>query len=152
MRKSLGLDRPPLVRFADWLSGLLSGNPHASPGELRRHESRCAFRPRLLALASCGDAVGTRYDRVVSMSTVSIVSVPEFLTPPRRARPRREPALAAHPDDDLEASHEPARRSLAAGATLTCGRCPDGALTRGRRISCAGPIEWRSSGARQHRW
>jgi peptide/nickel transport system permease protein len=96
MRKSLGLDRPPLVRFADWLSGLLSGNPGKSlvnglpvaeligkrmPNSLMLAGAAAALSvPIALALGiSAAMRQGTRYDRVVSMSTVSIVSVPEFL-------------------------------------------------------------------------
>ncbi len=45
---------------------------------------------------------GSRYDRVVSMLTVSMVSVPEFLIATIAVlRARRESALAARPGDDL---------------------------------------------------
>ena len=96
LRAELGLDRPAVVRYLDWLWGLLTGNPGRSL--VNRVPVAQLIGNRLgnslmLAAATAVVAVplaltigitaamwrGTIYDRIVSMLTLSVVSVPEFL-------------------------------------------------------------------------
>lgn len=96
LRLELGLDRPAVVRYLDWLWGLLTGNPGRSL--VNRVPVAQLIGNRLgnslmLAAATAVVAVplaltigitaamwrGSLYDRVVSMLTLSVVSVPEFL-------------------------------------------------------------------------
>jgi peptide/nickel transport system permease protein len=96
MRKTLGLDQPPHIRFFGWLTGLATGNPGKSlVNGLPVAELIGKRMPNSLLLAGLTAALavpialtlgitaamrqGSRYDRAVSMATVSIVSVPEFL-------------------------------------------------------------------------
>jgi peptide/nickel transport system permease protein len=96
MRKTLGLDQPPLTRFFAWATGLLSGNPGKSlVNGLPVSELIGKRLPNSLLLAGLTAALavpialtlgvtaamrqGSRYDRAVSMTAISIVSVPEFL-------------------------------------------------------------------------
>jgi peptide/nickel transport system permease protein len=96
MRQSMGLDRPPLQRYLGWLQGLASGDPGLSLvnrlpvshliGQRLPNSLLLAGLTALLAVPialfigiSAAMYQGSRYDRVVSMLTVSMVSVPEFL-------------------------------------------------------------------------
>jgi peptide/nickel transport system permease protein len=96
MRRSLGLDRPPHTRFIEWLAGLLTGNAGKSlvnglpvaeligkrlPNSLMLAGATATLAVPIALLLGITAAMrqGSRYDRVVSMATVSIVSVPEFL-------------------------------------------------------------------------
>lgn len=97
VRKSLGLDRPPLERYFVWLKGLLSGDPGYSlvNRELRVADMIGKRLPNSLMLAGLTASLavpialligitaamkqGSRFDRLLSMMTVSMVSVPEFL-------------------------------------------------------------------------
>lgn len=96
-RKTLGLDRPPLERYFVWLKGLVSGDPGLSliNRELRVADMIGRRLPNSLMLAGLTASLavpialfigitaamkqGSRLDRLISMTTVSMVSVPEFL-------------------------------------------------------------------------
>ncbi|KAB2846593.1 MAG: ABC transporter permease, partial [Hyphomicrobiaceae bacterium] len=96
-RKSLGLDRPPLERYIVWLKNLLSGDPGYSlvNSELKVADMIGRRLPNSLLLAGLTASLavpialligiaaamtqGSRFDRLLSMTTVSMVSVPEFL-------------------------------------------------------------------------
>jgi peptide/nickel transport system permease protein len=96
LRKEMGLDKPAAGRYVQWLAGVVRGNPGISPvtggsvGELigsRLPASlllaalTAAFSvPIALALGIlCALWRGSTFDRVVSMTSVAVVSVPEFL-------------------------------------------------------------------------
>ena len=96
MRAKFGLDQPAHVRYFQWLSGLLSGNPGtAMANGLPVAELIGGRLPASLMLAAVTAAVsvplaltigilsamyrGSLFDRTVSMATVWTVSVPEFL-------------------------------------------------------------------------
>ena len=96
LRHEMGLDRPALSRYADWLGGIVRGNPGMSPvtggsvGEMiatRLPASlllaavTAAFSvPIALALGIlCALWRGSAFDRITSMTSVAVVSVPEFL-------------------------------------------------------------------------
>jgi peptide/nickel transport system permease protein len=96
MRAKFGLDQPAHVRYFQWLSGLLSGNPgNAMANGLPVAELIGGRLPASLMLAAVTAAVsvplalsigilsamyrGSLFDRTVSMLTVWTVSVPEFL-------------------------------------------------------------------------
>ena len=96
MRRSLGLDRPPHVRFVAWLGGLLTGSPGKSlvnglpvaeligkrlPNSLLLAGVTAALAVPIALVLGISAAMrqGSRYDRIISVSTISIVSVPEFL-------------------------------------------------------------------------
>ena len=96
MRAKFGLDQPAHVRYFQWLSGLLSGNPGtAMANGLPVAELIGGRLPASLMLAAVTAAVsvplaltigilsamyrGSVFDRTVSMATVWTVSVPEFL-------------------------------------------------------------------------
>lgn len=96
MRETLGLDRPPHTRYLGWLGGLLTGDPGKSlVNGLPVAELIGKRLPNSLLLAGLTAAIsvplaltlgitaamrqGSRYDRIASITTISIVSVPEFL-------------------------------------------------------------------------
>ena len=96
LRTSLGLDLPAPVRYLHWLAGMLTGNPGMSlvnkvpvaqligsrlPNSLMLAAATTLVAVPLALLIGITAAVwrGSLYDRVVSMLTLSLVSVPEFL-------------------------------------------------------------------------
>jgi peptide/nickel transport system permease protein len=96
MRAKFGLDQPAHVRYWQWLSGLLNGNPgNALANGLPVADLIGGRLPNSLMLAAATTAVsvpialaigilsamyrGSLFDRTVSMATVWTVSVPEFL-------------------------------------------------------------------------
>jgi peptide/nickel transport system permease protein len=96
LRARLGLDLPGHVRYLAWLSGLLTGDFGRSLANNVPVAQLIASRlPNSLMLAAATAAVsvplaltigitaamwrGSTYDRTVSMLTLSVVSVPEFL-------------------------------------------------------------------------
>jgi peptide/nickel transport system permease protein len=96
LRAELGLDRPAIVRYLDWLWGMLTGNPGRSlvnKVPVAQLIGNRLGNSLMLAAATAVVAVplalfigitaamwrGSIYDRVVSMLTLSVVSVPEFL-------------------------------------------------------------------------
>ncbi|HWK47986.1 MAG TPA: ABC transporter permease [Stellaceae bacterium] len=96
LRASLGLDQPGWLRYLHWLGGLLSGDPGRSLANNVPVASLIGSRlpnSLLLAAVTAGVSVpialtigitaamwrGSVYDRLVSLLTLSLVSVPEFL-------------------------------------------------------------------------
>jgi peptide/nickel transport system permease protein len=96
LRTTLGLDLPAPLRYVQWLVGLLTGNPGVSlVNQLPVAQLIGSRLPNSLMLAAATTLVavplalavgitaamwrGTLYDRTVSMLTLSLVSVPEFL-------------------------------------------------------------------------
>jgi peptide/nickel transport system permease protein len=96
LRKEMGLDRPAATRYWDWLRGMAVGDPGKSvatgapvgeaiasrlPGSLLLAGVTAAFAvPLALALGIlCALWRGSKFDRVISMTSVAVVSVPEFL-------------------------------------------------------------------------
>jgi peptide/nickel transport system permease protein len=96
LRQALHLDQPAYLRYLIWLGGLLTGDPGLSlVNRLPVAELIGSRLPNSLLLAGLTAAVsvplaltlgitaaiwrGTLYDRITSMLTVSVVSVPEFL-------------------------------------------------------------------------
>jgi peptide/nickel transport system permease protein len=96
LRTALGLDEPPLMRYLHWLGGLLTGDAGRSlANNLPVAELIGSRLPNSLMLAGATAAVsvplaltvgitaamwrGSAYDRAVSVLTLSVVSVPEFL-------------------------------------------------------------------------
>jgi peptide/nickel transport system permease protein len=96
LRASLGLDLPAHERYLHWLGGLLTGDFGRSLASNTPVATLIGSRlPNSLMLAAATAAVsvpialaigitaamwrGTAYDRAVSMLTLSVVSVPEFL-------------------------------------------------------------------------
>ncbi|NJO23557.1 MAG: ABC transporter permease [Sphingomonadales bacterium] len=96
MRETLGLDRPPHTRYLSWLGGLLTGDPGKSlvnglpvaeligkrlPNSLLLAGLTAAISVPLALVLGISAAMrqGSRYDRIASITTISIVSVPEFL-------------------------------------------------------------------------
>ena len=96
LRTQMGLDRSPVERYIDWLGGMARGSLGVSPvtgasvGELIA--SRLPASLLLAALTAvfsvpialllgilCALWRGSKFDRIVSMSSIAIVSVPEFL-------------------------------------------------------------------------
>jgi peptide/nickel transport system permease protein len=96
LRKEMGLDKPAAERYVRWLAGVVRGNPGLSPvtggsvGEMIG--SRLPASLLLAALTAafsvpialvlgilCALWRGSAFDRVVSMTSVAVVSVPEFL-------------------------------------------------------------------------
>jgi peptide/nickel transport system permease protein len=92
----MGLDRSPVLRYVDWLKGVATGDPGKSvvtgmpvseaiasrlPNSLLLAAVTTVFAvPLALALGIlCALWRGSAFDRVISMSTVAVVSVPEFL-------------------------------------------------------------------------
>ena len=96
LRKQMGLDQPAPVRYARWLSGLLTGQPGQSLVNNMPVADLIGNRlPNSLLLAAVTALIagplaltlgiaaatwrGSTFDRVVSVATVAVVSVPEFL-------------------------------------------------------------------------
>ena len=96
LRAELGLDQPPLQRYLNWLTGMLSGEPGQSlANQLPVSELIGERLPKSLWLAGATALVsvpialllgilaamnrGSRLDRMLSLLTLSMVAVPEFL-------------------------------------------------------------------------
>ncbi len=96
LRHDMGLDRPAYVRYADWLGGMLSGDPGQSMvANMPVSEVISSRLPNSLLLAALtalvavpvalaigiGSAMnrGGRIDRALNIATLSMVAVPEFL-------------------------------------------------------------------------
>jgi peptide/nickel transport system permease protein len=96
LRAQLGLDQPAPVRFAHWLGGLLTGDPGRSMTANMPVTEVIADRlPNSLLLAGLTAAVaipialtigifsavrrGSRLDRGLSIATLAMVAVPEFV-------------------------------------------------------------------------
>lgn len=96
LRKEMGLDRSAVARYADWLGGIVTGDPGKSivngvpvaeavasrlPNSLLLAAVTAAFAvPLALGLGIlCALWRGSTFDRVTSMTTVAVVCVPEFL-------------------------------------------------------------------------
>jgi peptide/nickel transport system permease protein len=96
LRKEMGLDRSPVLRYFDWLGGMVTGDPGKSvvtgvpvaeavkarlPNSLLLAAVTAAFAvPVALALGIlCALWRGSAFDRFTSMTSVAVVSVPEFL-------------------------------------------------------------------------
>jgi peptide/nickel transport system permease protein len=96
LRTELGLDQPAHLRYGRWLIGMLSGNPGQSlANNLPVGELISARLPKSLLLAGAAAIVsvpialligilaamyrGSRLDRTLSVVTLSMVAVPEFL-------------------------------------------------------------------------
>lgn len=96
LRKQMGLDKPAPERYVQWLGGIVRGNPGVSPvtggsvggmisdrlpASLLLAALTAAFSvPIALALGIlCALWRGSAFDRFVSMTSVAVVSVPEFL-------------------------------------------------------------------------
>jgi len=96
LRAAMHLNQPAWLRYLGWLGGLVSGNPGNSlVNHLPVAEMIGNRLPNSLLLAALTAAVsvpvalaigittaiwqGSLYDRLASMATVSVVSVPEFL-------------------------------------------------------------------------
>jgi peptide/nickel transport system permease protein len=96
LRLQFGLDLPAPLRYAHWLGNLLSGNPGISlvnnspvsqmiagrlPASLMLAGVTAAVSVPVALLLGIGSAMyrGSWFDRVVNVSAVTLVSVPEFL-------------------------------------------------------------------------
>lgn len=96
LRAEMGLDQPAHVRYGRWLIGMLSGNPGQSlANKLPVSELIATRLPKSLLLAGAAAIVsvpialfigilsamhrGSRLDRALSVITLSMVAVPEFL-------------------------------------------------------------------------
>jgi peptide/nickel transport system permease protein len=96
LRKEMGLDRSPVMRYVDWLGGIVTGDPGKSVVTGMPVDEAIASRlPNSLLLAAVTTAFavplalglgilcalwrGSAFDRFTSMATVAVVSVPEFL-------------------------------------------------------------------------
>jgi peptide/nickel transport system permease protein len=96
LRHQLGLDQPAHIRYVHWLGGLLSGDPGQSMSSSLPVGEIIADRlPKSLMLAGMTAVVavplalligilsamyrGSRLDRTLSLFTLSMVAVPEFL-------------------------------------------------------------------------
>lgn len=96
LRAELGLDQPAHLRYARWLIGMLSGDPGQSlANNLPVSELIATRLPKSLSLAGAAAIVsvpialligilsamyrGSRLDRALSVATLSMVAVPEFL-------------------------------------------------------------------------
>ena len=96
LRTALGLDEPAPLRYLHWLGGLLTGDPGRSlvngvpvaqligsrlPNSLMLAAATAAISVPIALTVGITAAVwrGKAYDRAVSVLTVSVVSVPEFL-------------------------------------------------------------------------
>ena len=97
LRAELGLERPALVRYGDWLTNLLSGDLGVSPASGMEISRLVADRfantlllgaltsifaiPLAIALGLAAAMYpGSRLDRLVSITTLCTISVPEFFT------------------------------------------------------------------------
>jgi peptide/nickel transport system permease protein len=96
MRAQMGLDQPALVRYIHWIAGLLTGDAGRSlANDLPVSDLIAKRLPKSLLLAAFTTAVsvplalgigilaamyrGSRLDRTLSIATVAMVAVPEFL-------------------------------------------------------------------------
>jgi peptide/nickel transport system permease protein len=96
LRKEMGLDRSAVLRYIDWLRGMARGDAGKSvvtgmpvgeavasrlPASLLLAAVTTAFAvPLALGLGIlCALRRGSAFDRITSMATVAVVSVPEFL-------------------------------------------------------------------------
>ena len=96
LRHEMGLDRPAYVRYASWLTGMVSGDPGQSlVANMPVSEVISDRLPNSLLLAALtalvavpvalaigiGSAMnrGGRLDRALNVTTLSMVAVPEFL-------------------------------------------------------------------------
>jgi peptide/nickel transport system permease protein len=96
LRAKLGLNDPAALRYAHWLAGLLTGDPGTSFANNLPVSALIASRlPKSLLLAGLTAAVatplaltlgifaavrrGSAVDRALSLATLSMVAVPEFL-------------------------------------------------------------------------
>ena len=96
LRTALGLDEPAPLRYLHWLGGLLTGDPGRSlvngvpvaqligsrlPNSLTLAAATAAISVPIALTVGITAAMwrGSAYDRAVSVLTVSVVSVPEFL-------------------------------------------------------------------------
>jgi len=96
LRKEMGLDQSAVVRYWQWLSGMVKGDPGTSivtgapvgeaiasrlPASLLLAAVTAAFSvPVALVLGIlCALWRGSAFDRFTSMTSVAVVSVPEFL-------------------------------------------------------------------------
>lgn len=96
LRAQLGLDQPAHIRYSRWLVGMLSGDPGQSlANNLPVAELIETRLPKSLLLAGAAALVsvpialligilsamfrGSRLDRALSLATLSMVAVPEFL-------------------------------------------------------------------------
>ena len=96
LRAQMGLDDPAWLRYLHWLTGLLSGNPGQSMANDTPVSELIASRlPKSLLLAGTAAALsvpialtlgivsamyrGSRLDRTLSLMTLGMVALPEFL-------------------------------------------------------------------------
>lgn len=96
LRHELGLDRPAATRFADWVSGIAIGDPGRSmvanmpvaeviaerlPNTLKLAGLTALFSVPVALLIGIAAAMnrGGRLDRTLSVSTLAMVALPEFL-------------------------------------------------------------------------
>lgn len=96
LRQQMGLDSPAPVRYARWLGGVVTGQPGDSlvskmpvstligrrlPNSLMLAAATALISVPLALLLGIAAAVwrGTWFDRVISVGSVAVVSVPEFL-------------------------------------------------------------------------
>jgi peptide/nickel transport system permease protein len=96
LRQELGLDRPGYVRYFEWLGGLVTGDPGISLASqlpvaelVRERLPNSLLLALLTALVVTPFAIGvgiiaalrrgSRLDRALSVLTLSMVAVPEFL-------------------------------------------------------------------------
>ena len=96
LRKQMGLDRPAALRYVDWLGGMVQGDPGRSmvsdasvreligarlPNTLLLAAITASISIPLALLLAIAAAVGRGgwFDRAISVGTVAVVSVPEFL-------------------------------------------------------------------------
>lgn len=96
LRTRLGLDQPAYLRYLHWLEGLLSGDPGRSMANNLPVKDVIASRlPKSLLLATMTATVsvplalmigilsamyrGSKLDRILSLLTLSMVAIPEFL-------------------------------------------------------------------------
>ena len=95
IREQLGLNRPPHVRYVEWLTGFLQGDLGTSLGNRRPIAPQIGFRlENTLTLAAFAALIavplaivlglvsairqGTAFDRAISVSTLLAISLPEF--------------------------------------------------------------------------
>lgn len=96
LRHEMGLDRSATVRFVDWVSGIVSGDPGMSmvagmpvseviaerlPNTLRLAALTTLFAVPVALLIGISSAMnrGGRLDRALSVSMLAMVALPEFL-------------------------------------------------------------------------
>jgi peptide/nickel transport system permease protein len=95
IREQLGLNRPPHVRYVEWLTSFMQGDLGTSLGNRRAIAPQIGFRlENTLMLAAFAALIavplaivlglisairqGTAFDRAISVSTLLAISVPEF--------------------------------------------------------------------------